>query len=137
MPKQAFAKTQEYWVKLLKRVQVKNTSRIDEFFIKWLACYQTIASRLWAKSGVFYQSGGAYGFQDQLQDTMGLKYLAPEFMRNQVLKHANHQFIEGDVEHWWHEETGRGIRTLNFPDDLLWLAYVTAEYIRFTGIKKY
>lgn len=132
--KQALQNTKEYWVKLLKRVQVKTPVESMNFLLNgWLA-YQTIASRLWAKSG-FYQSGGAYGFRDQLQDTMGLKYLAPEFMRNQVLKHANHQFIEGDVEHWWHEETGRGIRT-KFSDDLLWLAYVTAEYIRFTGDKE-
>lgn len=96
----------------------------------WLG-YQTIASRLWARSG-FYQSGGAYGFRDQLQDTMGIKFIVPEFMKEQVLKSAAHQFIEGDVEHWWHTETGRGIRT-RFSDDLLWLAYVTAEYVRFTG----
>ncbi len=69
----------------------------------WLV-YQTIVSRLWARSG-FYQSGGAYGFRDQLQDTMGIKFIEPEFMKEQVIKHASHQFIEGDVEHWWHEET--------------------------------
>ncbi len=96
----------------------------------WLA-YQTIACRLWARSG-FYQSGGAYGFRDQLQDTMGIKYIDPKFMKEQVLRHAKHQFIEGDVEHWWHTETKKGIRT-RFSDDLLWLAYVTAEYVRFTG----
>ncbi len=129
--KQALKDTKEYWAKLLRTVQVKTPVESMNFLLNgWLA-YQTIASRLWAKSG-FYQSGGAYGFRDQLQDTMGLKYLAPEFMKNQVLKHASHQFIEGDVEHWWHEETSRGIRT-KFSDDLLWLAYVTAEYIRFTG----
>lgn len=98
----------------------------------WIA-YQTIASRLYAKSG-YYQSGGAYGFRDQLQDTLGLKYLDIEFMKKQIIKHSKHQFKEGDVEHWWHEETGRGIRT-RFSDDLLWLAFLTVEYIKFTGDK--
>ena len=93
--------------------------------------YQTIESRLLGRSG-YYQSGGAYGFRDQLQDTLGLKYIHPEFLKYQILKHAKHQFIEGDVEHWWHEETGRGIRT-RFSDDLLWLVYVTLEYIKHTG----
>ena len=98
----------------------------------WIA-YQTIASRLYARSG-YYQSGGAYGFRDQLQDTLGLKYLDIEFMKKQIIKHSKHQFKEGDVEHWWHEETGRGIRT-RFSDDLLWLAFLTVEYIKFTGDK--
>ena len=83
--------------------------------------YQTIVSRLYARSG-YYQSGGAYGFRDQLQDTLGLKYLDAEIMKNQIIKHSEHQFLEGDVEHWWHEETGRGIRT-RFSDDLLCLVY--------------
>ena len=93
--------------------------------------YQTIESRLLGRSG-YYQSGGAYGFRDQLQDTLGLKYIHPEFLKHQIIKHAKHQFVEGDVEHWWHEETGRGIRT-RFSDDLLWLVYVTLEYINHTG----
>ena len=93
--------------------------------------YQTIESRLLGRSG-YYQSGGAYGFRDQLQDTLGLKYIHPEFLKHQIVKHAKHQFVEGDVEHWWHEETGRGIRT-RFSDDLLWLVYVTLEYIGYTG----
>ena len=96
----------------------------------WLV-YQTIESRLLGRSG-YYQSGGAYGFRDQLQDTLGLKYIHPEFLKHQIVKHAKHQFVEGDVEHWWHEETGRGIRT-RFSDDLLWLVYVTLEYINHTG----
>ena len=75
----------------------------------WLM-YQTICSRLYARSG-YYQSGGAYGFRDQLQDTIGTKYLDVNMTRNQIIKHAGHQFLEGDVEHWWHDETQRGIRT--------------------------
>jgi cellobiose phosphorylase len=93
--------------------------------------YQTISSRLLARSG-FYQSGGAFGFRDQLQDTLGLKYIEPEFLKNQIIKHSQNQFIEGDVLHWWHDETKRGIRT-RFSDDLLWLVYATIEYIDFTG----
>ena len=95
------------------------------------ALYQTLTSRLYAKSG-FYQSGGAVGFRDQLQDTFGLKYLDINFLKNQIIKQSNHQFLEGDVLHWWHEETKRGIRT-KFSDDLLWLAFATIEYINFTG----
>ena len=96
----------------------------------WLA-YQTISCRLWGRTG-FYQSGGAFGFRDQLQDTLGIKYYDFNFMKNQILKHAKHQFIEGDVEHWWHDENKRGIRT-KFSDDLLWLVYMTIEYINLTG----
>ena len=95
------------------------------------ALYQTITSRLYAKTG-FYQSGGAIGFRDQLQDTFGLKYLDTNFIKNQILKQSSHQFLEGDVLHWWHEETKRGIRT-RFSDDLLWLPFAIIEYINFTG----
>ena len=93
--------------------------------------YQTLQSRLIGKTG-FYQSGGAYGFRDQLQDTLALKYINPNLLKKQILKHSEHQFTEGDVEHWWHEEIQRGIRT-KFSDDLLWLVYLTCEYIEFTG----
>lgn len=123
--------TKKYWNELLRKIQVKTPVESMNIMLNGWLGYQTIASRLWARSG-FYQSGGAYGFRDQLQDTMGIKYIEPEFMKKQILKHAEHQFIEGDVEHWWHTETKRGIRT-RFSDDLLWLPYVTAEYVRFTG----
>ena len=99
----------------------------------WLA-YQTIESRLLGRSG-YYQSGGAFGFRDQLQDTFGLKFLDSQLLKNQIVKHSKHQFKEGDVEHWWHEETKRGIRT-RFSDDLLWLVFATIEYINFTGDEK-
>ena len=93
--------------------------------------YQTLASRMWGRTG-FYQSGGAFGFRDQLQDSISAKYLNPEITKNQIIKHSKHQFIEGDVEHWWHDETKRGIRT-RFSDDLLWLPYLVCDYIKFTG----
>lgn len=96
----------------------------------WIS-YQTLVSRLYGRSG-YYQSGGAFGFRDQLQDTIGVKYLDSNITRKQIVKHARHQFEEGDVEHWWHEESGRGIRT-RFSDDLLWLPYLTSEYVKFTG----
>lgn len=96
----------------------------------WTA-YQTLSSRLLGRTG-FYQSGGAYGFRDQLQDTFGIKFLEPDLLKKQIIKHSKRQFIEGDVEHWWHEDTNKGIRT-RFSDDLLWLPFAVIEYINFTG----
>lgn len=87
-----------------------------------------------SKTG-YYQSGGAYGFRDQLQDTIALKYVNPDITKQQIIKHSKHQFIEGDVEHWWHDETSRGIRT-RFSDDRLWLVYLVEDYIAFTGDKE-
>ncbi len=129
--KEELENTKKYWNDLLRKISVKTPLESMNIMLNgWLA-YQTIACRLWARSG-FYQSGGAYGFRDQLQDTMGVKYISTEFMKKQIIEHASHQFIEGDVEHWWHTQTNKGIRT-RFSDDLLWLVYVTAEYIKFTG----
>ena len=120
-----------YWYELLNRIEVNTPLESMNLMINSWAKYQTIVSRLWARSG-YYQSGGAIGFRDQLQDTIGLKYTDIEFMKKQILVGCRHQFIEGDVEHWWHEETNRGIRT-RFSDDLLWLVYVVFEYINYTN----
>lgn len=120
-----------FWYELLTRIEVNTPLESLNLMINGFAKYQTIVSRLWARSG-YYQSGGAIGFRDQLQDTIGLKYIDENFMKNQILISCRHQFIEGDVEHWWHEETNRGIRT-RFSDDLLWLAYVVFEYINYTN----
>ena len=117
----------------MEKLQVYTPIESINIILNGWAIYQTISSRLLAKTG-YYQSGGAYGFRDQLQDTISLKYISPEILKNQIIKHSKHQFIEGDVEHWWHEETQRGIRT-RFSDDLLWLVYLTLEYIEFTGDK--
>ena len=96
----------------------------------WLI-YQTLVSRLLGRAS-FYQSGGAFGFRDQLQDSLALLYINPELTKKQIIYHAEHQFIEGDVLHWWHPEKDNGIRT-RYTDDLLWLVYVTNEYIKSTG----
>lgn len=129
--KQALNEVKSYWKDLLGRVQVYTPIESINIMLNGWIPYQIISSRLYAKTG-YYQSGGAYGFRDQLQDTLGLKYIDTAFLKNQIIKHSKHQFIEGDVEHWWHEETKRGIRT-RFSDDLLWLAYLVIEYINFTG----
>lgn len=119
-----------FWYELLNRVEVNTPLDSLNIMLNGFAKYQTIVSRLWARSG-YYQSGGAIGFRDQLQDTIGLKYIDIEFMKKQILIACRHQFIEGDVEHWWHDDTNRGIRT-RFSDDLLWLCYVVFEYINYT-----
>ena len=124
-----------FWYELLTRIQVKTPLESINIMLNGWAIYQTIVSRLWARTG-YYQSGGAIGFRDQLQDTLGVKYINSELMKNQILTQSRHQFLEGDVEHWWHEETKRGIRT-RFSDDLLWLCYVVSEYIEYTGDKEF
>ena len=129
--KQELEKTKNYWKNTLETVQVYTPIESINILLNGWIVYQTINSRLMGKTG-YYQSGGAYGFRDQLQDTLGLKYIDSNYMKNQIVKHSKHQFEEGDVEHWWHEDTQRGIRT-RFSDDLLWLPYVVSEYIEFTG----
>ena len=129
--KQELEKVKNYWKEELGKLQVKTPLESLNIMLNGWIIYQTLESRLIGKTG-FYQSGGAYGFRDQLQDTLALKYINPEILKKQIIKHSKHQFIEGDVEHWWHDETQRGIRT-KFSDDLLWLVYLTCEYIEFTG----
>ncbi|WP_192929721.1 GH36-type glycosyl hydrolase domain-containing protein [Alkaliphilus serpentinus] len=129
--KEEFNNVKEFWHKTLSKIEVKTPDlSMDLMLNQWLL-YQTISCRLWARTA-FYQSGGAYGFRDQLQDVMSIIHLLPEVVKKQIILHSEHQFLEGDVQHWWHPGGGeKGIRT-RFSDDLLWLPYVTAEYIEKT-----
>ncbi len=120
-----------YWNKLLHTVQVKTPDKSMDLMLNGWLMYQTIVCRLWARTA-FYQSGGAYGFRDQLQDVMSLSMIEPSITRKQILYSASRQFVEGDVQHWWHPVVDSGIRT-RFSDDLLWLPYVTMDYIKNTG----
>ncbi|KIL36964.1 glycosyl transferase family 36 [Cohnella kolymensis] len=128
---QSLADVRELWDGILDRIKVSTPCpEMDVLLNGWLI-YQSLSCRMWARSA-FYQAGGAYGFRDQLQDSLALLHTRPDLTRAQILLHAAHQFVEGDVQHWWHEETQRGIRT-RFSDDLLWLPYATARYVEHTG----
>ncbi len=126
-------RVKSYWRNKLGSIQIHTPDDSFDVMMNGWLMYQTVACRMWARSG-YYQAGGAYGFRDQLQDSMSLLNTWPEMTRKQVLLHASRQFIEGDVQHWWHEQRGKGIRT-RYSDDLLWLAFVTGEYVEKTDDK--
>ncbi|WP_127529630.1 GH36-type glycosyl hydrolase domain-containing protein [Paenibacillus kobensis] len=127
----AYEEAVRFWEEMTMQTTIHTPNREMDYLINGWLLYQALACRMWARTA-FYQAGGAFGYRDQLQDSLAMLHARPDMTRSQIILHAAHQYEEGDVQHWWHEETHRGIRT-KYSDDLLWLPYATARYITQTA----
>lgn len=128
--KNELKEVKKYWEKTLSKIKVNTPDESFNYMINGWYLYQTLSSRIYAKAG-FYQVSGAFGYRDQLQDAMNVAVILPELTKEQILINASHQFIEGDVLHWWHEINHFGLRS-RYKDDYLWLIYATIRYIHIT-----